>query len=91
MFGFQFQGTGQGKLSVCFSRSNAQPIAGQGGQGSQAGVNCKQVQGSDTAEFWVDRPCDGASFSVDCSPFHFSVVATESSNRCQAIGGAGTK
>ncbi|XP_059483450.1 uncharacterized protein LOC132201356 [Neocloeon triangulifer] len=79
----KFQGTGQGRLTVCFSRTIAQPIASQGGQGSQSGVTCRQLQGSDSTEFRVERPCDGQWFAIDCRPQYFSVVATDSTNRCQ--------
>ncbi|XP_065347967.1 uncharacterized protein LOC135944740 [Cloeon dipterum] len=80
----KFQATGQGRLSVCFSRSISEPIAGPGGDGSQGGVTCRQLQGSDSTEFKVSRPCDGKSFAIDCQPQYFSVVATDSTNRCQS-------
>jgi hypothetical protein len=84
----QIQGVGQGKLTVCFSRNNEMPKSegdpGQGGT-STGGVTCRVIANSESTEFNTEWPCDKIRNAIDCKPHYFSVVATESLNRCSAL------
>ncbi|KAF4529723.1 hypothetical protein B566_EDAN015352 [Ephemera danica] len=84
----RIQGVGQGKLTVCFSRTNEQPKSvGEPGQSGSTteGVTCRTLTASESTEFRAEWPCDKVRNAIDCKPMHFSVVATESLNRCAAL------